>query len=276
MLQAGALSVEVTDARAGTPDEQAQFAEPGEADVEAWAASTLIALFDGGADVERALCDAAATLGLAPPLHETYGVEEQDWVRATQSQFGPIHVGERLHVVPSWCVPPPTGVTLRIDPGLAFGTGSHPTTRLCLEWLLEEIAGGESLLDYGCGSGVLAIAAAKLGAAPVFGVDVDSQALRASADNAEANGVVADFVAPDALPARTFEIVVANILANPLMLLAPVIAARVAPGGRIALCGILEAQAGMVREAYAQWFKLAPRRRADGWVLLAGRRHAPG
>lgn len=273
LLAAGALSVETADPFAGTPQEQAQFDEPGEPDVR-WSMSRLVALFDPEVDAAAALDAAADALGKPLPVHRTYAVEDQDWVRTTQSQFGAIAIGERLHIVPTWCEPPQRGVVIRLDPGLAFGTGSHPTTRLCLEWLLEQLQGGESVLDYGCGSGVLAIAAAKLGARGVIGTDVDPQALKASRRNARANRVDASFVPPEALPAGHFDIVVANILANPLVLLAPVIAARVRPGGRIALSGILDSQADAVVIAYSRWFKLAACRRADDWALLSGERGA--
>ena len=273
LLDAGALCVDATDALAGTPEEQAQFDEPGEPAFAAWASSRLVALFAGGADIAGKLHAAAGALGLAVPRYETSTVAAQDWVRATQSQFRPIDVGGgRLHVVPTWCDPPGTGITLRLDPGLAFGTGSHPTTRLCLEWLLDEVRGGESVLDYGCGSGVLAIAAAKLGAACVVGTDVDPGALRTSRDNAQANGTEVTFVAPDGLPAATFDLVVANILANPLIALAPAIAGRVRAGGGLALSGILASQVDAVVIAYSRWFKLAAARQAEGWALLAGKR----
>jgi ribosomal protein L11 methyltransferase len=274
LLAAGALSVEATDPFAGTPQEQAQFGEPGEPEGRAWRVSRLVALFDAEVDAVAALRETAGALGKRLPVHRTYAVEEQDWVRATQAQFEPIAIGDRLHIVPTWCEPPKRGVIIRLDPGLAFGTGSHPTTRLCLEWLLEQRLAGESVLDYGCGSGVLAIAAAKLGATFVIGTDVDPQALNASRSNARANDADVAFVAPEALPARDFDIVVANILANPLILLASVIAARVRPGGRLALSGILDSQVDAVVIAYSRWFKLAPCRRADGWVLLCSDRSA--
>jgi ribosomal protein L11 methyltransferase len=272
LLEAGALSVELTDPDAGTPAERALFAEPGETTQGHWARVRLVALFPSDADAEQALRDAAAALAREPPERDTFEVEEQDWVRATQAQFGPIRIADRLHIVPTWCDPPPGAVSIRLDPGLAFGTGSHPTTRLCLEWLLEHLRAGACVLDYGCGSGILAIAAAKLGAAGVTGTDVDPQALRASADNARLNGAAASFVAPDALAPGGYDIVVANILANPLILLAPAIAARVRPGGRLALSGILEPQAGEVAAAYARWFTLRAWRAAEGWALLEGER----
>ena len=235
------------------------------------------ALFAEGTDAGRVLADTAQAIGAPMPSHETHEVADQDWVRATQSQFGPIAIGEGFWIVPSWCdLPEPGAIALELDPGLAFGTGSHPTTRLCLEWLRGAIAGGETVLDYGCGSGILAIAAAKLGARTVAGTDVDAQALAASAANARANGVEATFVMPDRLAPGERDVVVANILANPLILLAPALAARTKRGGHIALSGIREAQADEVAAAYARWFTLAVWRRLDGWVLLAGTRHANG
>ncbi len=200
-------------------------------------------------------------------------------MRATQAQFGPIRIADDFWIVPSWAeAPAPDALVLRLDPGLAFGTGSHPTTCLCLEWMRAHIRGGESLLDYGCGSGILAIAGARLGAGRVVGTDVDPQAVRASADNARANGLDlrsgATFVLPDGLAPGEFDIVVANILANPLTLLAPALAMRVRTGGRIVLSGILEAQAAAVAAAYARWFNIGPHDVRDGWVLLAGERGA--
>ena len=275
LLEAGALSVDVADPAAGTPDEAPLFGEPGEPTMARWPLCRLTALLPGDADAGAVLRAAAAALDRPLPPHETQPVADQDWVRATQAQFGPIEIAPGFWVVPTWsAVPDAAAVTLRLDPGLAFGTGSHPTTRLCLEWLRAELRDRETVLDYGCGSGILAIAACKLGAARVAGVDVDPQALRASDANAQANGVGAWFAAPDGLAAGTFDIVVANILANPLILLAPVLAARVAASGRIALSGILADQADAVAAAYAPWFKLGRWRERDGWVLLVGKRGA--
>ena len=277
LIEAGALSVDVSDPAAGTPGEAPLYGEPGEPAPALWRVSRVDALLPEGADAARVLADAARAIGAPMPAHETREIADQDWVRATQSQFGPIEIGEGFWIVPSWCEPPQRGaIALRLDPGLAFGTGSHPTTRLCLEWLLGSISGGESVLDYGCGSGILAIAAAKLGAGSVVGTDIDAQALAASAANARANGVAARFEAPDRLPAGGSDIVVANILANPLVVLAPALAARTKRGGRIALSGILETQAGEVADAYARWFTLDVWRRLDGWVLIAGVRDAAG
>jgi ribosomal protein L11 methyltransferase len=273
LVDAGALSVDVSDPFAGTPDEAPIYGEPGMPASESWATSRVVALFASDADWRAALAAVAAALALPVPLHEVFPVAEQDWVRATQAQFGPIEIAPDFWIVPTWSVvPDPQALVLRLDPGLAFGTGSHPTTRMCLEWLRANVHGGETLLDYGCGSGILAIAAAKFGAARVRGVDIDPQSLRASADNARANRVEVALSAPDALPAGTFDIVVANILTNPLIVLAPAIATRVRIGGRLALTGILEDQAQSVVAAYAPWFTLAPWSVRDGWILLAGQR----
>ncbi|MCC7328245.1 MAG: 50S ribosomal protein L11 methyltransferase [Burkholderiales bacterium] len=271
LLDAGAASVDVSDTLAGTAFEAPIYGEPGVDVAPGWPTSRVEALFAADADWAAALFAVARRLELPLPPHQTRAVAEEDWVRRTQAQFGPIAVARDFWIVPSWSqVPDPAAITLRLDPGLAFGTGSHPTTRLCLLWLHGVIAGGESVLDYGCGSGILAIAAARLGAARVAGIDVDPQALRASDDNARINRVTATFVGPDALPSGRYDVVVANILTNPLRMLAPAIAARVAVGGRIALSGILEEQAPAVADAYARWFKLVPWRTSEGWVLLTG------
>lgn len=271
LIAAGALSVDVSDPLAGTPREAARYGEPGEPDAGYWAISRIEALYPGDVDLAHVLADVARALGEPLPPHETRAVADRDWVRATRSQFGPIDLGAGFYVVPTWCeAPRDASIVLRLDPGLAFGTGSHPTTRLCLEWLRGTIRGGERVIDYGCGSGILAIAAAKLGATDVAGTDVDAQALVASRANAKANGVDARFVAPGRLGARPADVLVANILANPLILLAPALAARTRPGGKIALAGVLEPQGGEVAAAYEPWFTLAHARRLDGWVLLTG------
>ena len=274
LLDAGALSVDVADPLAGTPEETPLFGEPGAPATPLWRLSRLTALFPAEADAAAVLRAAGAALGRPLPPCETQPVADQDWVRATQSQFGPIRVTDALWIVPSWCDPvDPAALNLVLDPGLAFGTGSHPTTRLCLAWLAAELRRGESVLDYGCGSGILAIAAARLGASGVVGTDVDPQAMIASRENARRNGVEATFVTPDALAAQApapFDVVVANILANPLILLAPALAARTRTGGRIVLSGILTPQAEEVAAAYAPWFKIAVWMHDEGWVALAG------
>lgn len=278
LLDAGALSVDIADPGAGTSGETPIYGEPGAAASERWPIARLTALFPVATDAATALARAGAQLGLAPPPHETFAVPEQDWVRATQAQFAPVRITDRLWIVPSWCAAPdPDAINVTLDPGLAFGTGTHPTTRLCLEWLATELPPAASVLDYGCGSGILAIAAGKLGAAAVTGVDVDPQAIVAARSNAAVNGVAAAFSLPDGLaPSAMFDVVVANILANPLRLLAPALAARTRAGGRIVLSGILAEQAADVAAAYAPWFIMRPSKGDDGWVALAGvRRGSP-
>jgi len=272
MLAAGAASVDAADAHAGTGDETPRYGEPGDAGG-LWALCRLTALFAADADVEASVRRAAAALGVATPAFTLETLSEQDWVRRTQAQFGPLQIADRLWVTPSWCEPvDPQAINLELDPGLAFGTGSHPTTRLCLRWLAAHLEPGQSVLDYGCGSGILAIAAAKLGAAVVTGTDIDPQAIEASRANAARNGVGAQFMLPDALAPDKVDVVVANILANPLRLLAPALAARVRDGGAIVLSGILEDQIAVVSGAYRRWFKLGAWGTDDGWVALTGRR----
>jgi len=272
MLAAGAASVDAADAHAGTGDETPRYGEPGDSGG-LWALCRLTALFAADADVEASVRRAAAALGVATPAFTLETLSEQDWVRRTQAQFGPLQIADRLWVTPSWCEPvDPQAINLELDPGLAFGTGSHPTTRLCLRWLAAHLEPGQSVLDYGCGSGILAIAAAKLGAAVVTGTDIDPQAIEASRANAARNGVGAQFMLPDALAPDKVDVVVANILANPLRLLAPALAARVRDGGAIVLSGILEDQIAVVSGAYRRWFKLGAWGTDDGWVALTGRR----
>ena len=273
LLAGGALCVDVTDADAGGAGEQAVFAGPGEGPLPAWRRSLVSALVAEDADPAALLAGACARAGLVPPPHSVRRVAEQDWVRSTQAQFAPIRISPRLWIVPSWAaVPDPRAVNLRLDPGLAFGTGSHATTRLCLRWLERAIRGGESVIDYGCGSGILAIAAMKLGAAAATGVDMDRQALLAARRNAVQNRVDAVFHATAEAIRQPAQIVVANILAHPLIVLAPLLARLTAPGGRLALAGLLAAQVEEVSAAYRGWFDLRAGEEEEGWVLLGGLR----
>jgi ribosomal protein L11 methyltransferase len=234
---------------------------------------TLVVLVEPGSDAKRLLREAAARAGLAAaPAFKMGEVGDDDWVQRSQAQFAPTEIGARLWIGPSWHEPPPGRLAVRVDPGLAFGTGTHPTTRLVLGFLERQVKGGERVLDYGCGSGILAIAAAKLGAARVDAVDVDPQAVETAAANARANGVVLRAVHPEALPAALYDIVVSNILAQPLIVLAPLLAARTATHGRIALAGILESQAAEVIASYRPWFELQCEDAQESWVLLAGKR----
>ncbi|HEX5363838.1 MAG TPA: 50S ribosomal protein L11 methyltransferase [Gallionella sp.] len=273
LLELGALSVDLLDADADTPDEQAIFGEPGEPPPGVWQHNRVSALFDADKDVEAILRDAAADIGLKDlPEHRVETLDDNDWVRLTQSQFEPIPISPRLWIVPTWHQPSdPSAINIVLDPGLAFGTGSHPTTRLCLRWLDGNIKGGESVLDYGCGSGILAIAALKFGAASAVGIDVDAQAVSASRDNAIANQVEnVRFALPDGTSGGQYDVVVANILTNPLRMLAPLLAGAAKQGGRIVLSGILEEQAQDVMDIYAQWFDLNAPVFEDGWSCLSG------
>lgn len=285
LLEVGALSVTVEDAAAGGYDENPLYGEPGlSPEVQAWDRSAVTALFNPQIDDSDAINfipELLASLkeagfNLSNPQEKI--VEEQDWVRLTQSQFAPIQIGERIWVVPSWHEVPadPNAICLAVDPGLAFGTGSHPTTHLCLLWLEQNTQlHNQSLLDYGCGSGILAIAAAKLGCNPVVGTDIDPQAMVAARSNAEINNTAIHFVLPNenalelAADAK-YDIVMANILANPLQVLAPALVNKIRPGGKIVLSGVLERQAEEVIATYSQWLKLSVWKESEGWVCLNG------
>ena len=271
LMEHGALSAAIEDAYAGTENEQAIFGEPGMPAEQIWQQSKVIALL-GEHDEAAAIVKAAAQeCGLKDLSYDSETLEDQDWVRLTQSQFDPIQISERLWITPSWHkAPAGNAVNLQLDPGLAFGTGSHPTTRLCLKWLDTQLKGGESVLDYGCGSGILTIAALKLGAGSAVGVDIDEQAIRASNDNAAQNNVQAHFYLPDGLPQGQFDVVVANILANPLRMLGEMLAARTKQGGRIVLSGLLAEQSEELGEIYSQWFDIEPAETEEGWARLSG------
>lgn len=282
LLDAGALSISVEDADLDTDAEQPLFGEPGtEPTTQAWQRNLLIALIPDGADpsqlLEMACADADIKQAFTWALRE---VPDADWVRQTQSQFGPIEVGTDILIVPSWHASERQAaqelgrITIELDPGLAFGTGSHPTTHLCLQWLSASLPTDATVLDYGCGSGILAIAAAKLGAGSVDAVDIDEQAVQSSADNARVNRVKIQAMLPDALMPGQYEVVVANILSNPLKVLAPMLCGRVRPGGHLVLSGVLERQAEEVAAAYAPWMNMSVWKAQDGWVCLAGQKPA--
>jgi len=276
LFDLGALSVSVEAADADTPDEQPLFGEPGlEPTKLAWNRSRVVALFDEETAPALVVLAAANALGVEAPSYTLRDVADQDWVRLTQSQFEPIRIGEKIWVVPSWHdAPDPAAVILELDPGLAFGTGSHPTTRLCMQWLEQNLRAGETVLDYGCGSGILAIVAKKLGAGDTVGIDIDPNAVEASRYNAERNRVQATFALPESVSDATYDLVVANILSNPLKLMAAMLSARVRPGGRLILSGVLERQADEVAAAYAPWLEMSVWRSEEGWVCLHGTRAA--
>ena len=274
----GTLSITLQDANAETPDEQAIF-EPGVGELPLWPTITLNALFDAGTD-RRGL---AAALGellpwLEPDQLTFHDVADQDWERAWMDQFKPMPFGRRLWIYP-WNIEPSAGdelVVVRLDPVLAFGSGTHPTTALCLEWLDGLDLAGKTITDYGCGSGILAIAALKLGAASAIGVDNDPQALTASIDNAERNDVVdrlAVFL-PEEIDAEPADVFIANILAGPLGALAPTFAAAAKPGAPFAISGILDGQQEELLQRYAEWFDELRVDTREDWVRISGRRRA--
>lgn len=279
LFDAGALSVSVEDADFGTDAEQPLFGEPGMEPTEAaWERSRVVALTPVEADQVAIVAEAAESIGLAATdlAFTLRNVDDQDWVRLTQSQFEPIHIGKNIWVVPSWHdVPDPQALVLELDPGLAFGTGSHPTTRLCMEWLEAHAPVGLSVLDYGCGSGILAMVAKKLDADTVVGIDIDPQAIQSAVFNTERNHCDVAYYLPDEFAAsghaHTFDVVVANILANPLKLMAPMLAGRVNPGGQLVLSGVLATQVDEVAAAYAPFIALTVWAEHEGWVALAGR-----
>jgi len=269
-----ALSISVEDADAQTDAEQALFGEPGmPPPKDGWQRSRVVALFPAEAAAAEArqllavqdFFAGCEVLGIAP-------VAEQDWVRLTQSQFAPVDITSDFWIVPTWHELPVQAVrSIRLDPGLAFGTGTHPTTRMCLRWIARQSAPWGRVLDYGCGSGILAIGAAKFGATDIDAVDIDPAAVESTAQNAEANGVQLQAGLPDKAQGQ-YQTVLANILATPLRVLAPLLCGHVAPGGSLVLAGILERQADELKEAYAPWLALDVADAEDGWILMTARR----
>ncbi len=268
LLEVGAVSVTFMDA-----EDQPIF-EPDLGTTPLWSNTHLLALFEADTDEASLVAHLELLTGGTLPEHQIERIEDQDWERSWMDNFQPMRFGRRLWIVPSWHdAPEPGAVNLLLDPGLAFGTGTHPTTALCLEWLDGQDLNDCEVLDFGCGSGILAIAALLLGARQAVGTDIDPQALEASRDNASRNGIdPARFPVylPADLPAKPAEVVVANILAGPLVSLAPQITSLVAPGGRLALSGILAEQAEEVRAAYTDAFDLDPTAEKDGWVRISG------
>ena len=269
-----ALSVSVEDADAQTPAEQALFGEPGmPPPKDGWQRSRVVALF-----AQQAQADEASALLQAQDFFEACRmlgvrrVEDQDWVRLTQSQFAPVEITPDFWIVPTWHeVPAQARQTIRLDPGLAFGTGTHPTTRMCLRWIAKYDLSGQRVLDYGCGSGILAIGAAKYGAQSIDAVDIDEAAVTSTRLNAEANGVVLQAGLPEQAQGE-YQTVLANILATPLKVLAPLLCAHVKSGGMLVLAGILERQAEELQQAYAPWVALEVSDAEDGWILMTARK----
>lgn len=271
-----ALSVSVEDADADTTSERALFGEPGmPAPGGGWQRSILKALFD-----KEETATEAATLLLAQDwaqgvhLQSLQTVPDEDWVRVTQSQFAPVAITPTFWIVPTWHQPPAEArKVIRLDPGLAFGTGTHPTTRMCLRWTAQHAQPWQRVLDYGCGSGILAIGAALHGAQHIDAVDIDPAAVESTRANAAANGVSLNAGLPEAARGE-YELVLANILATPLKLLSPLLCGHVKAGGSLVLAGILERQADELTQAYAPWCELSVSDCEDGWILMTARRPA--
>jgi ribosomal protein L11 methyltransferase len=276
LMNIGALSASIEDANAETQAEQAIFGEPSSADIQypppgVWQQNIVTAMFDENADVNQVIRTLELETKIPQLQFSTETVADQDWVRATQAQFDPIKITEKLWIVPTWRVAPSeNAINIALDPGLAFGTGSHPTTHLCLQWLSEQTLDKKSVLDYGCGSGILAIAAKKFGACHASGVDIDSQAIVSSNYNAQQNQVEIDFYDASVFTHQTFDIVVANILSSALMVLAPVLAKYCKTGAKLALSGILESQTDALTARYSEWFNMDTPTQKDAWVLLTG------
>lgn len=272
LFEAGVLSVSVEDAFEGTDAEQPIFGEPGSS-AGLWDRCRVTVMYSNGTDAREALRIAAADLTIDLPDFQVLEVQDVDWVKQNQDQFQPIQISDHVWIVPSWHVAPDeSAVNIVLDPGAAFGTGSHPTTRLCLQWLEahRESLSGSELLDYGCGSGILAIAGMKLGAGRAWGVDIDVNAIETARFNAARNEVPVTFLDTSTRLDLRAGITVANILSNPLKVLAPLLAAHTTGGGRLALAGILDHQAHEIIRIYEEWFDLSVWKREEGWSCVAG------
>jgi ribosomal protein L11 methyltransferase len=272
LFSVGAISVDVTDADEGSAKEKAIFAEPGEIFELSWNANRVVALFVSDVDVTKVIKNLEEFVNVSQLSdYQVRTVEDQDWVRLTQKQFDPIQVTDRIRITPSWSdVGVPSDVEIVLDPGLAFGTGSHPTTRLCLQWLDQASVSERIVVDYGCGSGILGIVAKKLGSKGVFCVDIDENALIATEYNAQRNGVDVNIQSANDEFKVSADVLVANILSAPLKVLAAAFASIVRPGGRIALSGILVEQEDELCEVYQKQFDMKPFDRLEGWVCLEG------
>ncbi|MGI3131379.1 50S ribosomal protein L11 methyltransferase [Halopseudomonas pachastrellae] len=270
LLELGAVSVTFMDA-----EDQPIF-EPDLGTTPLWSNTHLLALFEADTDGEALLQHLRLLWQAELPAHELEQIEDQDWERSWMDNFHPMRFGQRLWIVPSWhAAPEPDAVNLLLDPGLAFGTGTHPTTSLCLQWLDAQQLQGKTLIDFGCGSGILAIAGLLLGADHAVGTDIDIQALEASRDNAQRNQLADerfDLYLPEQMPTTQAGVLVANILAGPLVSLAPQLASLVKPGGLLALSGILAEQTEEILQAYRDDFELDPVAEQDGWIRVSGKR----
>ena len=271
LIELGALSSSIEDSYLNSDNEEALFGEPNIPSNTIWQHNTIESLFDDSISIDTIIDELKTITGLSHVDYTLESVEEQNWVALTQSQFEPISILDKLWIVPSWHTSPDlSAINIVLDPGLAFGTGNHPTTHLCLEWLIKEVSMNDRVLDYGCGSGILSIAAKKCGAKEVVGVDIDPQAIISSIHNAKENHVDIQFYNSESSLNFAADIVVANILSSALSVLAPIIAKACKPQGKIALSGILKEQVEMLTEIYSAWFNLNKPIEREGWILISG------
>ena len=271
LLELGAISTSIQDSNLYQNNEELIFGEPNNQSQQFWENNTVQALFENSIDIE--IIKAALMAKFDTPTYSigVSNIQDQDWVKLTQSQFSPIKIHDKLWIIPTWHeIQDKKALNLILDPGLAFGTGTHPTTHLCLLWLLDNVNKDVTVLDYGCGSGILGIAAKKIGAKKVFGVDIDDQAIKSSRDNAEINNVEIFWNNTEIKVDYRTELVVANILSSALSVLAPALAGHCKPNGKIALSGILQSQEKDLKKIYSQWFDFQPSHYKDGWVLISG------
>jgi len=271
LLELGAISTSIQDSNLNQNNEELIFGEPNNQSQQFWENNTVQALFENSIDIEIIKAALMAKFDTPKNFIEASNIQDQDWVKLTQSQFSPIKIHDKLWIIPTWHeIQDKKALNLILDPGLAFGTGTHPTTHLCLLWLLDNVNKDVTVLDYGCGSGILGIAAKKIGAKKVFGVDIDDQAIKSSRDNAEINNVEIFWNNTEIKVDYGTDLVVANILSSALSVLAPALAGHCNPNGKIALSGILQSQEKELKKIYSQWFDLQPTNYKDGWVLISG------
>ena len=271
LLELGAISTSIQDSNLNQNNEELIFGEPNNQSQQFWENNTVQALFENSIDIEIIKAALMAKFNTPKNFIEASNIQDQDWVKLTQSQFSPIKIHDKLWIIPTWHeIQDKKALNLILDPGLAFGTGTHPTTHLCLLWLLDNVNKDVTVLDYGCGSGILGIAAKKIGAEKVIGVDIDNQAIKASKDNSEINNVKISWNNSDEIIKYKTDIIVANILSSALSVLAPVLAKYCKSNGKIALAGILESQEETIKKIYSKWFDFDPPTKKDGWVLISG------
>jgi len=271
LIELGAISTSIEDTNLNQKNEELIFGVPNIESQQFWENNTVQALFEKKINIEiikAAIKNKFSNAVLSLSIEE---VEDKDWVKSTQTQFSPIRINDKLWIIPTWHkIQDKNAINLLLDPGLAFGTGAHPTTHLCLLWLLDNINQNLSVLDYGCGSGILGIAAKKIGAKKVIGVDIDSQAVKASKDNSEMNNVKISWSNAKEKIDFKADLIVANILSSALSILAPILAEYSITNGRIALSGILESQEDDIKKIYSPWFDFDPSYKKDGWILISG------